>query len=139
MQIANQLIKRSRQHLLAPGKLWEQPKPALIAALGDAAALHAAFLHHAGGLLGGGGGTGGTAGGAAGSTAADHAFAKYAQFGRRCGKLADMFGTVHAFSQLAGHTHIEGIAAVLAKFGEVGWPGGVHVCVGLCMGGFCCV
>lgn len=134
-RIANQLIKRSRQHILAGGKLWEQDRPALIAALGDACGLHAAFLEHAGRLLaprqgsssgaGGGGGSKPGVPGAPGAAAAvageaaEAAMAKYGLFARRCAKLAEMFGTVHQFAALAAHTHIEGVSTVLAQFMEV--------------------
>lgn len=43
-RIASQLIARSRQALAAGGKLWEQPKPALIARLEASERLHAAFM-----------------------------------------------------------------------------------------------
>jgi dynein heavy chain len=152
-RVAAQLARRCRQHLLAPGKLWEQERPALVAALGEVCALHAAFVAQAGPLLNnnGGGGSGGGGGGgggpkkaaaadlagptnaagaaaaaapagggaAAGAELADAAFARFGQFARRCAKLADMFGTVHQFSQLAQHTHIEGVAGVLQQFDEV--------------------
>ncbi|KAL4452763.1 hypothetical protein ABPG75_008425, partial [Micractinium tetrahymenae] len=115
-KVANQLIKRSRQHILAAGKLWEQTdRAALVEALSAACRLHAAFAEHAGSLLAKPGG----AAGAAPSAAAADALAKYGLFAKRCSKLADMFGTVQQFAQLAQHTHIEGIGTVLAKFGEV--------------------
>ena len=138
-RIANQLIKRSRQHILAGGKLWEQDRPALIAALGDACRLHAAFLEHAGRLLAPRQGSSGAAASSSGSSsssslgvpgtpgaaaaaaseAAEAALAKYGLFARRCAKLAEMFGTVHQFAALAAHTHIEGVSTVLAQFMEV--------------------
>ncbi len=69
LQIANQLIKRCRQQLAAGGKLWEQPRSQLVAALKEVTALHAAFVHHVGGLLDGTSsacsGTNGAANGAA--------------------------------------------------------------------------
>ena len=137
-RIANQLIKRSRLHILAGGKLWEQDWPALIAALRDACRLHAAFLDHAGRLLAprqgssssgpAGSGSSGSkpavpaaAGAAAAlaSEAADAALAKYGLFAKRCAKLAEMFGTVDQFAALAAHTHIEGVSTVLAQFMQV--------------------
>lgn len=137
-RIANQLIKRSRLHILAGGKLWEQDRPALIAALGDACRLHAAFLEHAGRLLAprqgssssgpAGSGSSGikpavpaAAGAAAAvaSEAAEAALAKYGLFAKRCAKLAEMFGTVDQFAALAANTHIEGVSSVLAQFMEV--------------------
>ena len=141
-KVANQLIKRSRQHILAPGKLWEQTdRPALVEALNSACRLHSAFAEHASALLGGGAatlggstasagarlGTAASAGSAASAAAAAAAgeaaaaaLAKYGLFAKRCAKLSEMFSTVHQFAQLAQHTHIEGVAAVLAKFSEVG-------------------
>ncbi|PSC73956.1 flagellar outer dynein arm heavy chain gamma [Micractinium conductrix] len=140
-KVANQLIKRSRQHILAPGKLWEQTdRPALVEALNSACRLHSAFAEHASALLGGGAatlggstasagarlGTAASAGSAASAAAAAAAgeaaaaaLAKYGLFAKRCAKLSEMFSTVHQFAQLVQHTHIEGVAAVLAKFSEV--------------------
>lgn len=107
-KVANQLIKRSRQHILAAGKLWEQAdRAALVEALSSACRLHDAFTEHAAALL-------------AKPGAAADALAKYGLFAKRCAKLAEMFGTVHQFAQLAQHMYIEGIGSVLAKFGEVG-------------------
>jgi dynein heavy chain len=155
VQVANQLVKRSKEHLLVAGKLWEQDRPALIAALGTVVDLHAAFAQQCSPLLSSTASSTGNSssgqpapprsppkppakgGGAAAALAAAQqaaaaeelsklAFAKYGLFAQRCGKLAEMFGTVHSFSQLAAHTHIEGVSAVLAKFWEVsghgGWP-----------------
>ena len=118
-KVANQLIKRSLQHLLTPGKLWEQDRASLVAALGAAGQLHAAFEQHAGQVLGAAAATGAAAE-AARREAEQQAVAKYGLFARRCAKLAEMFSTVHQFAQLAQHTHIQGVSAVLAKFGEVG-------------------
>lgn len=47
-------------------------------------------------------------------------FTAYDQFAKRCRKLGDMFATVHQFSQLGAHSHIEGIDAIMAKFSVVG-------------------
>jgi hypothetical protein len=47
-------------------------------------------------------------------------FTGYDQFSKRCRKLVDMFSTVHQFTELGQHTHIEGIDAIMAKFSEVG-------------------
>lgn len=114
-KLANQLIKRCRQHVLAAGKLWEQAdRGALVAALGDACRLHDVFVEHAVALLA----KPDAAAGSAHPAAAD-ALAKYGLFAKRCCKLAEMFGTVHQFAQLAQHMHIEGIGSVLAAFGEV--------------------
>lgn len=116
-KVANQLIKRSRQHILAAGKLWEQPdRAALVETLSSACRLHDAFAEHARALLAKPGG----AASAPPSAAASDALTKYGLFAKRCSKLAEMFGTVHQFAQLAQHTHIEGIGTVVAKFGEVG-------------------
>ena len=151
-RIANQLIKRSRLHILAGGKLWEQDRPALKAALGDACRLHAAFLEHAGRLLAPrqGSSSSGPAGSsssgskpgvpaAAGAAAVvageatETALAKYSLFAKRCAKLAEMFGTVDQFAALAAHTHIEGVSTVLAQFMEVRlW------CTGLLLLRCCC-
>lgn len=148
-RIANQLIKRSRLHILAGGKLWEQDRPALIAALGDACRLHAAFQEQAGRLMArrqgsSSGAAGGSSSGskpgvpaaagtaaAGASEAAESALAKYGLFAKRCAKLAEMFGTVDQFAALAGHTHIEGVSTVLAQFMEVrGWVVGLLSCGG---------
>lgn len=130
-KVANQLIKRSREHILAPGKLWEQrDRPALVETLGTACRLHAAFAEHVTTLLSSASSGSGRQGdeGTAAPDAADAsaaALAKYSLFAKRCAKLAEMFGTVHQFAQLAQHTHIEGVSAVLAKFREVGRAGRV--------------
>ncbi|KAI3432720.1 hypothetical protein D9Q98_004263 [Chlorella vulgaris] len=120
-KVANQLTKRCRQHLLSGGKLWEQNRLSLIAALHEACALHAAFAQHVKQLLGGTpSGTAGPAHGAAGTAElVAAACAKYGQFAKRCGKLAGMFGAVHQFGQLEQHTHIEGVSSVLPKFAEL--------------------
>lgn len=130
--VAAQLARRCRTHLLAHGKLWEQPRPELVASLGDVCALHAAFVAQLAPLLTASGGVGGperaasapqapaaAAKAAEAAELADRAFAAFGQFARRCAKLADMFGTVHQFGQLSQHTHIEGVAGVLQQFGEV--------------------
>lgn len=124
-KVANQLTKRCRQHLLAGGKLWEQDRLSLIAALHEACALHAAFAQHVNQLLGGTpSGTAGPAHGAAGTAElVAAACAKYGQFAKRWGKLAGMFGAVQQFGQLEQHTHIEGVSSVLPKFAEVGAGG----------------
>lgn len=139
-KVANQLAARCRAHLLAPGKLWDQDKAALVEALGACTRLHAAFSEHATRLLQGGRGRGGAGGAtpAAGAAAAEaeaaaeQALAKYGLFAKRCSKLAELFTTVHQFAQLAQHTHIEGVGAVLAKFGEVGRERRCWVVSGAC-------
>lgn len=139
-KVANQLIRRSREHIMGGGggKLWDQPRLALLQALADAARLHAAFQQHAVSLLSGK--RGGSAGGAdaaapavdaAGAeAAAEAALAKYGLFVKRCAKLAELFSTAHQFAQLAAHTHIEGVSDVLAKFGQVRrvWPLALPCC-----------
>ena len=110
-RIANQLIKRSKEHLLAGGKLWDQDKLALVANLEAADRLHAAFVEQCGALLAGRG--------AAAEATASQAFAKFGLFSRRCRKLVEMFSTVAEFSQLAAHTHIEGMDAVMARFSQL--------------------
>lgn len=47
------------------------------------------------------------------------AFTKYDQFCKRCKKLTEMFTTVHQFTELGQHTHIEGIQSIMTKFDEV--------------------
>lgn len=134
-RIANQLIRRSREHLLVPGKLWEQDKLVLVENLQAAVRLHAAFVEQCGALLRGG--AAGTSLPAKPSIAqqqqqhsplpttalssadADSAFAKYGLFARRCRKLVDLFSTVHQFAALTTHSHVEGVNAVLARFGEL--------------------
>ena len=121
-RLANQLIKRCRQHILAGGsKLWEQPdRPALVEALRAACALHTAYVEHAGKLLPPSRPQGS---GSCGAPWADRApgapLSKFALFSKRCSKLAGMFATAHQFAQLAQSTHIQGVADVLAKFWEV--------------------
>eukprot|EP00887_Chlorella_sp_A99_P001633 scaffold8.g1633.t1 len=109
-RIANQLIRRSREALVAGGRLWEQDKPSLIAGLKAADRLHAAFAEQCGTLL---------AGGAGGAEAATAALAKYGLFARRCRKLVAMLTTVHQFGALAAHTHIEGMGAIMARFQQL--------------------
>ena len=43
-RIAHQLVLRSKQSITAGGKLWDQPKPALLERLAAAERLHAAFM-----------------------------------------------------------------------------------------------
>ena len=128
-KLANQLIRRSRQALLAGGKLWEQDRATLVAGLQAAERLHASFVEQIGGLLrpaaaGCGAATptgrpGSSSGGAEGA-AARPPLAKYGLFAKRCAKLADMFTTVQQFAGLAQHRHIEGMGEIVARFWQVG-------------------
>lgn len=47
------------------------------------------------------------------------ALARCPIFARRCRKLAAMFSTIHQFSTLEAHSHIEGLPAILAKSAQV--------------------
>lgn len=132
-RIANQLMRRSREHLIAPGKLWDQDKPALVENLEAAVRLHAAFVEQCGALLRGDSAATSLPGTpSAGATqqqqrapppdlwaSSDAAFGKYGLFARRLRKLAELFTTVHQFATLSAHSHVEGVGAVLARFAEL--------------------
>ena len=46
-------------------------------------------------------------------------FEKFYHFRRRLEKLVDMFTTIHQFSSLEQHTHIEGLAEMITNFNSI--------------------
>lgn len=49
----------------------------------------------------------------------DKIFEKFNIFKRRLEKLVDMFKTIHQFSSLEQHTHIEGLSDMIANFNTI--------------------
>lgn len=49
----------------------------------------------------------------------DKIFEKFNLFKRRLEKLVDMFRTIHQFSSLEAHTHIEGLSEMIANFNTI--------------------
>jgi dynein heavy chain, axonemal len=49
----------------------------------------------------------------------DKIFEKFNIFKRRLEKLVDMFKTIHQFSSLEQHTHIEGLSDMIANFNNI--------------------
>jgi dynein heavy chain len=49
----------------------------------------------------------------------DRIFEKFYLFKRRLEKLVDMFTTIHQFSSLEQHTHIDGLSAMIANFHSI--------------------
>lgn len=46
-------------------------------------------------------------------------FGKYELFARRCRKLEQLFSTIHQFSGLAQHTHIDGLSGMIKRVEEI--------------------
>ncbi len=46
-------------------------------------------------------------------------FGKSELFARRCRKLEQLFSTIHQFSGLAQHTHIEGLSGMIKRVEEI--------------------
>ncbi|KAK9841874.1 hypothetical protein WJX81_008571 [Elliptochloris bilobata] len=110
-RMAAQMERGSRGHILAAGRVWDRPRPALVADLELTVALNEAFHAQFKAVQRQ----------AEGAWALDEGvvFGRYDLFAKRCRKLVSLFTTIHQFSLLAQHTHIEGLEALMRGFGDI--------------------
>lgn len=105
-KITNQLVKKCREQIMEPGKLWDQDKKSLLTNL--KASVELSRVYHESYAK------------AKEDLAAQPALKQFAfdeevifhkldLFSKRLSKLIDMFTTIDQFSTLEQHTHIEGL------------------------------
>eukprot|EP00217_Crustomastix_stigmatica_P013603 CAMPEP_0183798542 /NCGR_PEP_ID=MMETSP0803_2-20130417/19119_1 /TAXON_ID=195967 /ORGANISM="Crustomastix stigmata, Strain CCMP3273" /LENGTH=4519 /DNA_ID=CAMNT_0026043227 /DNA_START=42 /DNA_END=13598 /DNA_ORIENTATION=- len=113
VKVTNAMITNCKDHILAPGKLWEQDKPSLLKNLDVAIKLNEAYQEQykltRDRLLS-------QPKGKQFDFGEQRIFSKFDLFCKRIGKLIDMFTTIHQFSELAQHTHIDGLEDIIKNF-----------------------
>lgn len=114
-QITNQIILKCKDQITYEGKLWDQDKPKLIANMRMAVQLNAVYKEHY----------------ELAKTMLRQAkakpfdfdetsiFLKFDLFTKRLNKLIDMFTTIHQFSTLEQHTHIEGLEQMIKSLNNI--------------------
>lgn len=112
-KITTQMINNCRAHILAPGKLYDQDKPRLIANLQLPAQLNAAYQEQYRAIKE-------KLGEQSDSKPWDFddrkIFMRFDLFCKRTGKLIDLFSTIHQFAVLAQQTHIDGLQDIIRSF-----------------------
>ncbi|CAD7698753.1 unnamed protein product [Ostreobium quekettii] len=112
-KMTNQMIKNCKQHIMLHGKLWDQDKPTLIANMQIAIRLNKVYQEQyqlTRDRL--------SAQPKAKQFEFDERaiFFKFNLFAKRLDKLTNMFTTIHQFSSLAHHTHIDGLGTMMKNF-----------------------
>eukprot|EP00899_Mesostigma_viride_P009796 jgi/Mesvir1/18818/Mv04309-RA.2 len=112
-KVTNQMITNCKAYIMGNTKLWDQDKPELLAKLEMAQKLNEAYqecykqtrdrLQS-------------QPKGKQFQFKEQKIFSKFDLFCKRVGKLIDMFNTVHQFSVLSQHTHIEGLDEMIKNF-----------------------
>ncbi|KAK9865923.1 hypothetical protein WJX84_001850 [Apatococcus fuscideae] len=124
-KVTSQMIVQCKAHIMEGGKLWDQDQPKLVSKLRAALKLGEAYQkqyraawegpgsHMVHGIN--------APGDEKGTFAFDEAqiFGKYELFVRRCRKLEQLFSTIHQFSGLAQHTHIDGLSGMIKRVEEI--------------------
>lgn len=107
-KITVQMIKNCQAHILAPGKLYDQDKPRLLANLQLPAQLNAAYQEQYRAIRD-------RLAAQADTKPWDfddrRIFVRFDLFCKRTGKLTDLFTTIHQFAVLSQQTHIDGLQA----------------------------
>lgn len=116
-KVTNQMITNCRNFIEAPGKNWDQDKPKLLANLEHCLKLNEQYQEQyrltrdrlaaqpKGGKLF--------------EFNEQKIFFKFDLFCKRLTKLHDMFTTVHQFTELSKHTHIDGLEDMVKTFFEI--------------------
>jgi len=115
-KLTNQMIRKCKEQITEPGKLWDQDKPTLLANMKMSVELAAMYREHY-------------------KLAKDKLaenpegkqfqfdeqaiFVKFDLFTKRLTKLIDMFTTTHQFSTLEQHTHIEGLEHMIKNLNSI--------------------
>ncbi|MEW5318622.1 MAG: hypothetical protein WDW38_009830 [Sanguina aurantia] len=114
-KITNQIILKCKDQITYEGKLWDQDKPKLVANMRMAVQLNAVYKEHY----------------ELAKTMLRQAkakpfdfdetsiFLKFDLFTKRLNKLIDMFTTIHQFSTLEQHTHIEGLEQMIKSLNNI--------------------
>lgn len=117
LQVTNQMIQNCRMFIEGPGKLWDQDKPKLLSNLEHCLKLNEQYQEQykltrdrlaqqpKGGKLF--------------EFNETKIFFKFDLFCKRLTKLHDMFTTVHQFTELSKHTHIDGLEDMVKTFFEI--------------------
>ena len=112
-KITNQMILNSKAYIVAPGKLWDQDKLKLIQNMGLSLKLKEAYQEQykltRDRLLS-------QPKGKQFDFDESKIFGRLELFCKRVSKLIDVFTTVHQFSVLATHTHIDGLEQMIKNF-----------------------
>ena len=112
------LAKRSRDSVAVGGKLWDQPKPALLEKLDTVVKIHASFEAQCTEIL-----TsvvqGADKGQAVVASALNVATGPFTFAAKRCAKLHYLFSTVERFTMLSKQSHISGVSSITASFFEM--------------------
>lgn len=114
-QITNQVIHKCKDQIMSAGKLWDQDKPSLVANMREAVRLNAVYREQYE---------------LAKATLREAKakpfdfdeqaiFLKFDLFTKRVNKLIDMFTTIHQFSTLEQHTHIEGLEQMIRSLNHI--------------------
>ena len=116
VKITNQMITNCKQYILSGGKLWDQDKPALLRALELSLKLNESYQEQykltRDRLLS-------QPSGKQFDFNEQKIFGKFDLFCKRLQKLHDMFTTMHQFSTLAEHTHIDGLEDMIKNFFDI--------------------
>eukprot|EP00854_Cymbomonas_tetramitiformis_P001067 gene1068-1616_t len=112
-KITNQMITNCKNFVLSPGQLWNQDKPSLLANLELCMKLNEAYQEQykltRDRLMS-------QPKGKQFDFNESKIFSKFDLFCKRVSKLLDMFTTIHQFSTLAQHTHIDGLEEMIKAF-----------------------
>jgi len=112
-KVTNQMITNSKQYVLAPGQLWNQDKPSLLKNLELCIQLNETYQEQykltRDRLMS-------QPKGKQFDFNESKIFSKFDLFCKRVSKLIDMFTTIHQFSTLAKHTHIDGLETMIKAF-----------------------
>lgn len=113
VKVTNQMITKCKEFTTAPGKLWDQDKQTLITNLGLCVRLNEQYQEQyrltRDRLLT-------QPKGKQFDFNEQKIFSRFDLFCKRITKLIDMFTTVHQFSTLAQHSHIEGLSDMTKNF-----------------------
>ena len=116
VKITNQMITNCKQYILSNGKLWDQDKPTLLQALDLSLKLNESYQEQykltRDRLLS-------QPSGKQFDFNEQKIFGKFDLFCKRLQKLHDMFTTMHQFSTLAEHTHIDGLEDMIKNFFDI--------------------
>ena len=115
-KITVQMIANCRAYILAPGKLYDQDKPTLLANLALPLELNDVYQEAFRATRDKLAESGGAEGGKLWKFDEHKMFVKMDLFCKRCTKLSDLFSTIHQFATLAQQTHIDGLEDIIKSF-----------------------
>eukprot|EP00854_Cymbomonas_tetramitiformis_P002070 gene2070-2767_t len=115
-KITNQMINNCKTHVLAAGQLWNQDKPSLLVNLELCLSLNQGYQEQykltRDRLMS-------QPKGKQFDFNEGKIFSKFDLFCKRVSKLLDMFTTIHQFSILSQHTHIDGLEEITSSFFKI--------------------